>query len=252
LRRRNTELEQQLIAHTTELEIANRDLESFSYSVSHDLRAPLRGVSGFSILLKKNFGERMPVEARELLDHVTKSAERMEQLIQDLLLFARTSRQSLTKGDVDVTRLVREIVDQLRQQYPGRLIDVRVGELPNGSADLSLLRQVLVNLLSNAFKFTSHKDSAWIEVAGERRVEENEFVVRDNGAGFDTQYADRLFGVFQRLHTEEEFEGTGVGLSIVQRIVQRHGGRVWATAAVDQGASFHFTLPRETDDHGHR
>jgi two-component system, sensor histidine kinase and response regulator len=244
LRLKNDELEQQVREHAAELEVINKDLEAFSYSVSHDLRAPLRGVSAFSTIMRTQFGDRIPVEARDLLDHVIGSARRMEQLIEDLLLFSRMGRQSMIKCPVDVTRLAQEIVNELKQRQPERLIDVRVGALPAGAADPSLLKQVLVNLLSNAFKFTQHKAAAMIEVGGVQRDQEGEYFVRDNGAGFDTQYADRLFGVFQRLHRDDEFEGTGVGLSIVQRIVQRHGGRVWAEAAVGQGATFHFTLPK--------
>jgi two-component system sensor histidine kinase/response regulator len=244
LRLKNEELEQQVRANNAALEAINKDLEAFSYSVSHDLRAPLRAVTAFSTILHRDFGERIPTKARELLNHVIGGARRMEQLIEDLLLFSRMGRQSLSKRSVDVTRLAREIVDELRQQQPDRVVDVRVGELPAAAADLSLLRQVLVNLLSNAFKFTQHKKPAVIEVGAEQRDRESEYFVRDNGAGFNPQYAGRLFGVFQRLHRDDEFEGTGVGLSIVQRIVQRHGGRVWAEAAVDEGATFHFTLPK--------
>jgi signal transduction histidine kinase len=244
LRMKNSDLEQQVRAHAAELEVVNRDLESFSYSVSHDLRAPLRGVSAFSRILQREFGEGMPDGAKELLNDVIGGARRMEQLIDDLLLFSRMGRQSMTKRPVDVTTLVQEVVDELRRQQPERVVDVRMGELPVGAADQALLKQVLVNLLSNAFKFTRHSAAPVVEIIGDQRVQENEYLVRDNGAGFDARYADRLFGVFQRLHTDDEFEGTGVGLSIVQRIIQRHGGRVWAEAAVDQGATFHFTLPR--------
>jgi light-regulated signal transduction histidine kinase (bacteriophytochrome) len=245
LRLKNQELEQQVRAHAAELEVINQDLEAFSYSVSHDLRAPLRSVSAFSAILDRDFGGQIPGKARELLHHVMTSARRMEQLVDDLLLFSRMGRQALNKRSVDVAELAREIVDELRQRQPERLIDVRVGDLPRGAADPSLLKQVLVNLLSNAFKFTSHTESAAIEVGGEQCDRESQYFVRDNGAGFDTQYAARLFEVFQRLHRDDEFEGTGIGLSIVQRIVRRHGGRVWAEAAVNKGATLHFTLPNQ-------
>jgi hypothetical protein len=243
LRLENAELERQVRAHAAELEAANKDLEAFSYSVSHDLRAPLRSVTAFSGILRSDFWAHMPIEARDHLNHVVASAQRMEQLIEDLLAFSRLGRRPLSRRPVNVTGLVQETVDELRRLQPERLVDVRLSELPDGFADPSLLKQVLVNLLSNAFKFTRHKNPAVIEIGGERRVHENEYFVRDNGAGFDTRYADRLFGVFQRLHREDEFEGTGVGLSVVQRIIRRHGGQVWAEAAVDQGATFHFTLP---------
>jgi signal transduction histidine kinase len=226
-----------------ELERANQDLEAFSYSVSHDLRAPLRAVSGFSAILESEFAAEMPERARMLLSRVTVSARRMEQLIEDLLLFSRTGRQPLAKRRVDIKRLVQDTVDELRQQQADREVDVRVGDLGEAVADPALIRQVLTNLLSNAFKFTRNAAPAVVEVSAEPRAGEVEYAVRDNGAGFDPRYADRLFGVFQRLHHVDEFEGTGVGLSIVQRIVQRHGGRVWAESAPGQGATFRFTLP---------
>lgn len=237
------ELAETRAALVEELESTNKELEAFSYSVSHDLRAPLRAINGFSRILQRDFAGQFPAAALTLLDRVVTNAKRMDQLIEDLLLFSRMGRQALVKRPVDITTLVREAVDELRQQQPERVVDVRVGDLPDGVADASLLKQVLTNLLSNAFKFTQHKASALIEISGERRLPENEYCVRDNGAGFDAQYASRLFGVFQRLHSDDEFEGTGIGLSIVQRIIQRHGGRVWADAVVGQGAAFHFTLP---------
>jgi two-component system NtrC family sensor kinase len=231
-----------------ELELTNGELEAFSYSVSHDLRAPLRAINGFSHILRRDFAPQLPVKAQGLLDLVITSAQRMNHLIDDLLLFSRMGRQPLVKRTVDIALLVRETVDELRQQQPERIVDVRFGELPDGVADMALLRQVLTNLLSNAFKFTRNTASAVIDISGERGVPENEYWVRDNGAGFDAQYASRLFGVFQRLHGDDEFEGTGIGLSIVQRIIQRHGGRVWADAEVGQGATFHFTLPGSPGD----
>jgi signal transduction histidine kinase len=239
----NARLEREVLAYAARLELANRDLEAFAYSVSHDLRGPLRHVLGFAEVLRATFAERFPLEAVGILEKLMGSAKRMDQLIEDLLRLSRMSNQPLAKQIVNVEKLVQTTLNELRNEEAGRRADVRVAELPAAFADPPLLRQVLVNLLSNAFKFSRHREGALIEVGGEARAEESEYFVRDNGAGFDAQYAKRLFGVFQRLHADEAFEGTGVGLSIVRRIIERHGGRVWAEGAVNQGATFHFTLP---------
>ena len=243
LRMENEELQRRVRERTTELEAANKELEAFSYSISHDLRAPLRSVGAFSSILLQEHSSRMPAEARRLLDIVTTSARRMEQLIEDLLRFSRLSRQPLSKQPVDIPALVQATLQELRQQENDRQINVTVGELPNCVGDQSLLKQVFVNLLSNAFKFTRQREKASVEVGCQRQEGETVYFVRDNGAGFDARYAEKLFGVFQRLHSAEQFEGTGVGLSIAQRIVQRHGGRIWAEGKVDGGATFYFTLP---------
>jgi light-regulated signal transduction histidine kinase (bacteriophytochrome) len=226
-----------------ELEAANEELEGFSYSISHDLRAPLRAVSGFSGVLLKQHASQMPSDAVRLLNHISESAQDMGQLIDDLLRFARLSREPLSKQTVNTSALVSEIVEDLRKEESARQIEVRVDELPDCTADPALLRRVFVNLLSNAFKFTRQREKATIEVGFRKESGECIYFVRDNGAGFDMRYADKLFGVFQRLHGRDAFEGTGVGLSLAQRIVQRHGGRIWAEAAVDKGATFSFSLP---------
>lgn len=243
LRLENAALERRVRERTDELEAANKELEAFSYSVSHDLRAPLRAMSGFSHILVEDYAAQMPAEAQHLLDNVCKSARRMEQLIEDLLQFSRMSRQPLSKRSLKVSTLVREVIGELRKEQPNRNIEVQVCELPDCCGDPSLLRQVFVNLLSNAFKFTLHREKAWIQVGHQQMGAEAVYFVRDNGAGFDMHYAEKLFGVFQRFHSSGEFEGTGVGLSIAQRIVQRHNGRIWAEAQADKGASFYFTLP---------
>jgi two-component system, sensor histidine kinase and response regulator len=243
LRIQNAELEKKVRERTAELEVANKDLEGFSYSVSHDLRAPLRAIDGFSNLLLKNFSANLPSDAQRLLSNVMASARDMRQLIDDLLDFSRLSRQPLTKQHVAVSNIVHQVLEELRPEQAGREIEVRASGIADCTGDPSLLKQVFVNLLSNAFKFTKKQDRAIIEIGSRQQNEETVYFVRDNGAGFDMQYAERLFGVFQRLHRKEEFEGTGVGLSIVQRIVQRHGGRIWAEAAVGKGATFYFTLP---------
>lgn len=246
LRMKNLELERRIARRTVELEEANKELEAFSCSVSHDLRAPLRAVEGFTGIVLKRYSTEMPGDAERLLQQVEKSAKHMGQLIDDLLRFSRFSRQNLSLSPVKTSLLVREVFDELRREQDGekRAIDFQVGDLPEVMADLSLLRQVFVNLLSNAIKFTAKQPKPRIEVNCENSIQEFTFSVKDNGAGFDMAYAQRLFGVFQRLHNGEEFEGTGVGLSIVQRIIQRHGGRIRAEAAINQGATFYFTLPK--------
>ena len=243
LRLEKAELEQRVRARTLELEAANKELEAFTYSVSHDLRAPLRAVASFSQILVQDHSAQMPDEASRLLTIITSNTRRMEQLIEDLLRLSKLGREPLLKGTVDMSALVREVLEELRREHGDRSVEVRVGELPGSEADSSLLRQVFVNLLSNAFKFTREKKPAIVEVGCRKQNGESVYFVRDNGAGFDMQYAEKLFGVFQRLHSGEEFEGTGVGLSIVQRVIQRHGGRIWAEGHVGQGATFYFTLP---------
>jgi PAS domain S-box-containing protein len=239
----NAELEQRVRTRTSELEAANRELEAFSYSVSHDLREPLRAINGFSRALVEDFGAELPEEARRYVDAIVAGATRMGRLIDDLLSFSRLARKALQVRAVDTQALVGECIAELSAaDAPG--VEIRVGALAPCRADPALLRQVFVNLLSNALKYSRKREKPRVEVdcrTGERG--EIIYFVRDNGAGFDMQYAGKLFGVFQRLHRQDEFEGTGVGLAIVQRIVTRHGGRVWAEAAPDRGATFSFTLP---------
>jgi light-regulated signal transduction histidine kinase (bacteriophytochrome) len=250
LRLENAELQRRVQQHTAEIEAANKELtclnqelESFSYSVSHDLRNPLNAINGFSDILLHDFAAQMPSKAQDLLQHVVRSARRMGQLIEDLLRLSHLGRQPLSKQPVNVAALVKEVVDGLREQQSApRVVDVRIGDLPGCFGDPSLLNQVFINLLSNAFKFTSHREQALVEVGCQLQDGEHVYFVRDNGAGFDMRHAEKLFGVFQRLHRNDEFAGTGVGLSIVQRILQRHGGRIWAEAEVGKGAAFHFTL----------
>jgi signal transduction histidine kinase len=225
-----------------ELEAANKELEAFSYSVSHDLRAPLRSVQGFSMILLEKFSPEIPAEARGLLERVIGGAKLMDQLIEDLLRLSRLGQQALSKHPVDLRALVQDVLQELRREQDRREVTVEVGDLPACIGDRALLRQVFVNLLSNAFKFTRHKDKPTVQVGCREHDGETVYFVRDNGAGFQMRYAGKLFGVFQRLHTREQFEGTGVGLTIVDRIIRRHGGRIWAEAEVDKGAVFYFTL----------
>jgi len=238
----NVQLEQRVVERTAQLEAANKELEAFSYSVSHDLRSPLRAVDGFSQALLEDYGPQLPEEGRHYLKTIREGAQRMGRLIDDLLAFSRLSRAALRTQEIDTTGLVRHVLKELQSQQEGRDVDIRLGDLPQCQGDPALLEQVWVNLLSNAFKYTSHCPAAMIEIGAKLEQGETVYFVRDNGAGFDMRYAHKLFGVFQRLHRADEFEGTGVGLAIVQRVIHRHGGRIWADAAVNQGATFYFTL----------
>jgi signal transduction histidine kinase len=246
LERRVQERTVQLEAANRELEDANKELESFSYSISHDLRTPLRHIDGFSQLLVDSYSEHLPAAGQRLLQNVRSGATRLGVLIDDLLNFSRLSRQPLVKRNVRLAMLVQEVLGELQREQEGREVEIRVSPLPDCPGDPSLLKQVFVNLLTNALKFTRRRDRAVIQIDCEEQDGDLLCTVRDNGAGFNMEYASKLFGVFQRLHKAEEFEGTGVGLSIVQRIIHRHGGRIWAEAEVDKGATFHFTLPRTT------
>ncbi|MFM8320935.1 MAG: sensor histidine kinase, partial [Chloroflexota bacterium] len=235
-------LEQRVRERTAQLEAANRELESFSYSVSHDLRAPLRGIDGYSRLLLEELGDRLDGDAGEYVARLRESAQRMGRLIDDLLRFSRLGRLPVNKAPVDPAVLVNDVLDELRPEWQDRAVQIEVGPLPPCSADPALLRQVWANLVSNALKYSSHCAQARVEISAHELDGQVVYCVRDNGVGFNMQYADKLFGVFQRLHHQDEFDGTGVGLAIVQRIVLRHGGRVWAEAQEGQGASFFFTL----------
>ncbi|MBI3553023.1 MAG: hypothetical protein HY077_10960 [Elusimicrobia bacterium] len=222
-----------------EVKKANSELESFSYSVSHDLRAPLRAIDGFSKILQEDYAPALDAEGRRLLGTVCANARQMGRLIDDLLAFSRLGRKALEKTSVDMEALADSVVGQLRTAEPRRSIAVERKPLPGAHADAALLQQVMTNLVSNAFKFTSQKPEARVEIG----FAEGAFFVKDNGAGFDMKYSKKLFGVFSRLHRADEFEGTGVGLALVHRIVSRHGGRVWADARPGEGATFYFTLP---------
>ena len=236
--------ERQLVQlRTAELTAANHDLEAFSYSVSHDLRAPLRAVQGYVTILEDDFGARLDAEPRRLLGVIQDRARRMEQLIEDLLAFSRLGRQRLAVTSVPLDDLVRQSLDDLRPACDGREVRFEVGPLGRAEGDPALLRQVLANLLGNAIKFTRGRHPAVVEVGRRGEAEGAAYYVRDNGVGFDRERAEKLFGVFQRFHSAAEYEGTGVGLAIVQRVVERHGGRVWAESAPGEGATFYFTLP---------
>jgi len=242
LRQRNAALEREVREHSAELEATNIELDAFTRSVSHDLRTPLNALVGFSSLLTMKYAPQMEAQPRMWLDQIERAAKRMNQLIDDLLRLSRLGRQALSLEPVDLGSLVRGVVDELIPAQDRQRVQVLVDALPPVNADPPLLRQVFVNLLSNACKFTRRTTQPTIEVGCSLGSEGQVFFVRDNGAGFDMAHADRLFGAFERLHRAEEFEGSGVGLSIVQRIVQRHGGRIWAESKPGQGATFYFTL----------
>ncbi len=242
VRQLNAELERRVIERTLQLEHANREHEAFSYSVSHDLRAPLRAMNGFAGMVLEEFGSQIPAEAARYLGRIRNGGVQMGQLIDDLLAFSRLGRQSLNRQSVNTERLVQNVIDDLAPQREGRLIEIKVTILPGCRGDPALIKQVWVNLISNAVKYTRGREPALIDIGCDQVDGETVYRVGDNGTGFDMQYADKLFGVFQRLHRSDEFEGTGVGLAIVQRIVHRHGGRVWAEAKEGRGATFRFTL----------
>jgi light-regulated signal transduction histidine kinase (bacteriophytochrome) len=291
IRRLNAELEQRVVERTAQLQAANEEMEAFSYSVSHDLRAPLRHVLGFVELLQNEAGPSLSEKSLHHLTTISEAAKRMGDLIDELLAFSRIGRAAVQKADVNLDELVRETLGDFQAETKGRKIEWNIHPLPVVRADRALLRLVLVNLISNAVKFTGHRARAKIEIgcapacvadlprrcastAGANAADEQTqpgampaqqpvqhttarrrpggdaetvIFIRDNGAGFDPRYADKLFGVFQRLHSRDEFEGTGIGLANVQRIIQRHGGRVWAEGVVDGGATFYFSIPKQNE-----
>lgn len=240
------QLETLVEKRTAQLESANKELEAFSYSVSHDLRAPLRHIDGFSDLLTRHAGSMLDDKGKRYLRMISDSVKEMGTLIDDLLSFSRMSRAQMKESQVDVGKIVNEVIDSLAPECEGRNIEWDISALPSIRADPSLLRMVFQNLLGNAIKYTRPRENAVIRVSSEKKGSDVIFCVKDNGVGFDMQYAGKLFGVFQRLHRADEFEGTGIGLANVRRIIQRHQGTTWAEGEVDKGASFFFSLPDET------
>jgi light-regulated signal transduction histidine kinase (bacteriophytochrome) len=243
IRQLNDELEQRVRERTAQLEAANQELEAFAYSVSHDLRAPLRSIDGFSQALLEDYRDTLDAEGQDYLQRVRAASQRMGQLIDDLLKLSRVTRQEMRRERVDLSALAHEIAAELCEAEPERNVELTIAAGLVAQGDPQLLRLVLENLLDNAWKFTRKCSQAMIEFNISEQDDEQVYYVRDNGAGFDMQYADKLFGAFQRLHNAGEFEGVGVGLATVQRIIRRHGGRVWADAQPDNGATFYFTLP---------
>lgn len=250
LKRFNQELEQRVAKRTEQLEAANKELEAFSYSVSHDLRAPVRHINGFVEILQSSAAETLSPDDRELLNTIADSAHHMGKLIDDLLSFSRMGRTELRFVPVKLDAIVQESLKELRSEVQRRDVEIHVSPLPTVAGDPVLLRQAFINLLSNALKYTRDRHPARIEVSAEETDEEFVIMVRDNGVGFDPSYAHKLFGVFQRLHSPQEFEGTGIGLAIVRRVITRHDGRVWAEGAVDRGATFFVALPKSRGEMG--
>ncbi len=238
----NEGLEQRVLQRTAELEASNKELEAFSYSVSHDLRAPLRAINGFSRIILEDHASQINPKTQHYLRLVGDNSQQMGNLIDDLLTFSRLNRQPVERQSVATAEVVDRVLKDMDGDREGRRIDITIGDLPVCQGDPALLKLVFLNLISNAFKFTRRREVAVIGIGCRGEGSEWVYFVRDNGVAFDMRYADKLFGVFQRLHRAEDYEGTGVGLATVQRIIQRHGGRVWAEAEVDKGATFYFTL----------
>lgn len=245
----NTELEQRVSARTAQLEAANDELEAFSYSVSHDLRTPLRAIDGYSHILLEDYSDKLDDEGKRLLNVVRDNTGRMAQLIDDILKFSRTGRMELAFSEIDMKKMASGVFEELRATASDSNVLLEIGQLPATRGDSAMMRQVFVNLLSNAIKFSRINKAPRIRVGSSVKDGEIIYYVNDNGAGFDMKFADKLFGVFQRLHSVTEFEGTGIGLAIVKRIISRHGGRVWADGKVNEGATIYFALPNGEKSH---
>jgi signal transduction histidine kinase len=247
----NSELEQRILDRTAQLKIVNLELEAFSHSVSHDLRAPLRHINGFAEILKEEYYDQLPEKAKNYLDTISDSAKKMNILIDDLIKLSRTNRIELKKSMLKMNQVLDDALSEVQPLLENRKVDINISTLPEVIGDYNLLRLVWVNLLDNAIKYTRPRKKAVIKIDYNEEKEEFIFCIHDNGVGFDMNYAQKLFGAFQRLHSTDEFEGTGIGLSNVRRIISRHSGRTWAEAELDKGASFYFSLPKKTVDFWH-
>lgn len=239
------ELNENLKKESEKLEDANKELEAFAYSVSHDLRVPLRAIDGFSRIVIEDYEDQLDDEGKRLLNVIRENTKKMGQLIDDILLLSRAGRQEMRISPLDMESLVKNIFEEQKTSIGDRDVQLEIKHFPPAYGDRTLINQVLTNLISNSIKFTRIREQAVIEVGAKKGKNENVYYVKDNGAGFDMKYINKLFGLFQRLHGTDEFEGTGVGLSIVQRIIRRHGGRVWGEGEIDKGATIYFTLPDE-------
>jgi light-regulated signal transduction histidine kinase (bacteriophytochrome) len=241
-------LEQRVAARTAELQQLVRNLEGFSYSIAHDLRSPLRAINGYSVILKESLDGRMDDEESALFERIAKNCTRMGDLIDDILAYSRINRDTMHFAQTDLAALARSVAAELREHYPNTSVDI--GPIGSVRGDPAMLRQLLANLVENAHKFSAKRDQPHVELGRQDQDGETVFFVCDNGVGFDIAYADKLFGMFQRMHADSDFAGTGVGLAIVKRIVERHAGRIWARAEPDRGACFYFTLGEPKPDQG--
>jgi light-regulated signal transduction histidine kinase (bacteriophytochrome) len=232
--------------NVVQLEATNKELESFSYSVSHDLRAPLRALNGFSRMIEEDYASILDDEAKRLLGNIQYNAKKMSTLIDDLLAFSKLGRKEVQKSKINTDALVKNVLEEINTSTSYHAA-IKINSLPAADADYALLHQVWINLISNAIKYSSKKEKPEVIIGSTETENEIVFFVKDNGAGFNMKYAEKLFGIFQRLHKPTEFEGTGIGLAIVQRIITKHGGRIWAEAEINKGATFYFTLPKKTN-----
>lgn len=238
------DLESKVTERTVQLESVNKELEAFSYSVSHDLRTPLRAVNGYSIMLKEDYEDKLDAEGVRIIDNIIKNAKTMGQLIDELLAFSRLGKKELAFSKVEMKPLAQSVIEELLENGTKEKYRIGIGPLPSSNADRTLIKQVLMNLVGNAIKYSSRKENPAIEIGAQEESKRVVYFVKDNGVGFDMAYAGKLFGVFQRLHSQEEFEGTGVGLALVKRVIDKHGGQVWAEAEENKGATFYFSLPK--------
>jgi light-regulated signal transduction histidine kinase (bacteriophytochrome) len=236
-------LEQKVIERTAQLESANKELGSFSYSVSHDLRAPIRAINGYARILEEDNGANLDEDGRSALMAIVNNSKKMGQLIDDLLAFSKLGRKEVAASDINMGAFVKSIIAELFSEDKENRVEISLKPLLHAKGDQSLIKQVWINLISNAIKYSRHKPKTYIEIGCYEKEKQVVYYVKDNGAGFDMKYYDKLFGVFQRLHSQEEFEGTGIGLAIVQKIVSRHNGTAWAESKLTKGSSFYFSLP---------